>query len=201
MPGSAPPRRPADGDFVVDTRSLGRRAGAFREVRRTVHLPNRIGLDLVAIPAGAPLQLELQLQAVSEGVLVTGTVAGPQAGECARCLEPFAADLEVPLTELYAYPDSVTEQTTEDGEIYRVVDEHIDLEPAIVDAVGLALPLQPLCAPDCPGLCAECGTRLAIAGPDHRHETIDPRWAGLAAKFGASDGADPGGDAAAGDRS
>jgi uncharacterized protein len=85
---------------------------------------------------------------------------------------------------LFAYPDSATEQTTEEGEVYRVVDEHVDLEPAVVDAVVLGLPLQPLCSEDCPGLCAECGVRLAIAGSEHRHEILDPRWAGLAAKFG-----------------
>jgi hypothetical protein len=56
----------------------------------------------------------------------------------------------------------------------------LDLEPALRDAVVLALPMSPLCRDDCPGLCAECGARLADAGPDHGHEdATDPRWAGL----------------------
>ena len=43
----------------------------------------------------------------------------------------------------------------------------------------LALPFQPLCQDDCPGLCTECGARLAD-DPDHRHEEpVDPRWAAL----------------------
>ena len=54
----------------------------------------------------------------------------------------------------------------------------IDLEPVLRDAVVLALPLRPLCRDDCPGLCAECGARLAD-DPDHGHETVDPRWAAL----------------------
>ena len=42
----------------------------------------------------------------------------------------------------------------------------------------LALPFQPLCEDDCPGLCTECGARLAD-DPDHPHDApIDPRWAG-----------------------
>lgn len=152
----------------------------MRELRRTVTTEQRIGLDLIAVPVGAQVELDLQLQAVSEGVLVTGTVSAPVEGECSRCLEPFDDEITLQVTELFAYPHSTTEQTTEDDEVYRMVDDLIDLEPVVIDAVGLELPLQPLCTPDCAGLCPECGVRMAIAGSDHRHEILDPRWAGLA---------------------
>ncbi len=71
--------------------------------------------------------------------------------------------------------------TAEDaGEDDQILDgELLDLEPTFRDAVVLALPLSPVCSDDCTGLCAECGVRLADAGPDHRHETLDPRWASL----------------------
>ncbi|MCZ9328318.1 YceD family protein [Nocardia farcinica] len=172
--------RTADAGFVLDVRSLGRRPGTMRELQRTVTTEERIGLDLIAIPQGARVELDLQLQAVSEGVLVTGTVSAPTEGECSRCLEPFTDEVRLRVTELYAYPDSTTEQTTEDDEVYRMQDDLIDLEPLIVDAIGLELPLQPLCSEDCPGLCPQCGVRMAIAGSEHRHEILDPRWAGLA---------------------
>lgn len=178
--GSGSRRRQTDADFVLDTRSLGRAPGSIRQVHRVVTASEKIGLDLIAIPAGAEIDLDLTLQAVSEGVLVTGSVSAPIEGECSRCLESFTDDLELEITELFAYPDSATEQTTEEDEIYRLVDDMIDIEPVITDAVGLELPLQPLCEPDCAGLCPECGVRMAIAGPDHTHEILDPRWAGLA---------------------
>ncbi|WP_433630754.1 YceD family protein [Nocardia sp. CA-120079] len=177
-------RRTPDAGFVLDVISLGRRPGTMKELHRVVTADERIGLDLIAIPVGAEVDLDLQLQAVSEGVLVTGTVAASTAGECSRCLEPFTGTVEIRLTELFAYPDSATEQTTEDDEIYRIVDDTIDLEPVITDQIGLELPLQPLCTPDCAGLCPECGVRMAIAGSGHGHEILDPRWAGLA-KFAA----------------
>ncbi|MFI7189534.1 YceD family protein [Nocardia nova] len=177
-PGSR--RRQTDADFVLDTRSLGRAPGSIRQVHRVVTAAEKIGLDLIAIPAGAEIDLDLTLQAVSEGVLVTGSVSAPIEGECSRCLESFTDDLELEITELFAYPNSATEQTTEEDEIYRLVDDMIDIEPVVTDAVGLELPLQPLCEPDCAGLCPECGVRMAIAGPDHTHEILDPRWAGLA---------------------
>lgn len=174
--GAADPRSP----LVFDVSRLGRRPGAMYEVRQTVPSPSRIGLDLIAIEAGAPLELDLKFESVSEGVLVTGTVYGPTRGECSRCLEPFTGDVDIALTELFAYPDSLTESTTEEDEVGHVVDSCVDLEQAIVDDVGLALPFTPVCREGCPGLCPVCGVALAAAEPDHGHEQIDPRWAKLA---------------------
>ena len=84
-----------------------------------------------------------------------GTVSAPTTGECARCLTPITGDVEIDLTELFAYPDSATEATTEADEVGHVVDDSVDLEQPIVDAVGLALPFSPLCGPDCQGLCPQ----------------------------------------------
>lgn len=167
------------------------------ELRQTVPSPARIGLDLVAIERDADLNLDLRLESVSEGVLVSGTVHAPTRGECSRCLTAITGEVEISLTELFAYPDSATESTTEEDEVGHVVDQTIDLEQAIVDAVGLALPFAPLCSPDCPGLCSECGVPLASAEAGHHHDLIDPRWAKLAGMVSAPEAdapADPGRD-------
>lgn len=155
----------------------------MQQLQETVPSPLRIGLDLVAIPEGAPLDLDLRFESVSEGVLVTGTVSAPTAGECARCLTPTSGEVEVHLTELFAYPDSTTEATTEADEVGHVVDGWISLEQPLIDAVGLQLPLSPVCRDDCPGLCAQCGVPLAEAGAGHSHDRIDPRWAKLSGMF------------------
>src|SRR4051795_7801815 len=83
---TAAPRSP----FVFDLRELGRRAGALREYRRSVPAPAELGLDLVGVPEGAPLVLDLRLESVTEGVLVTGTVTAPITGQCGRCLDPIS---------------------------------------------------------------------------------------------------------------
>ncbi|MCV7197182.1 YceD family protein [Mycobacterium angelicum] len=165
--------------MVLDIARLGRRPGAMFTVQDTVHSPARIGVELIAIEQGAPLDLDLRVESVSEGVLVTGTVAAPTTGECSRCLTPIQGRVQVSLTELFAYPHSATEETTEEDEVGHVVDERIDLEQPIIDAVGLELPFSPVCRPDCPGLCPQCGIALA-SEPGHHHEQIDPRWAKLA---------------------
>lgn len=177
------PESDASAPLVLDTREVGRRPGTMTIVTRTVLAPSRTGLDLIAVPEGGALNLDLRMESVVEGVLVSGTVTAEALGECSRCLEPIQQAVQVHLTELYAYPNSATEKTTEEDEVRRVQDELIDLGEAITESIALELPLQPLCSEDCAGLCAECGDRLAIAGPDHRHETIDPRWAALSAKF------------------
>ena len=83
-------------------------------VETTVPSPVRIGVELIAVDEGAPLDLNLRLESVSEGVLVTGTVSAPTSGECARCLNPLSGDVEIDLTELFAYPESTTDETTDD---------------------------------------------------------------------------------------
>jgi len=157
----------------------------------TVSSPARIGVELIAIERGAVLELDLRVESVFEGVLVTGTVEAPTTGECARCLTPVTGRVEVALTELFAYPDSATDATTEEDEVGRVVGDTIDLEQPIIDAVGLELPFSPVCRVDCPGLCPECGVPLGTAEPGHRHDLIDPRWAKLAGLLKSDEDAGP----------
>lgn len=179
MPKHSPRQLDPRSPLVLDTRELPRRPGALRTVKRVVPAPADLGLEMIAVPEGADLSLDLRLESVSEGVLVSGTVSGPVQGECGRCLRPITDSLAVTIQELYAYANSVTEATTDEDEIGRLQDDLIDLEPALRDAVVLALPTNPLCRQDCPGLCPECGGRWDELPAGHGHQQVDPRWAGL----------------------
>nr|WP_246416074.1 DUF177 domain-containing protein [Nocardioides luti] len=168
------PRAP----LVLDTRELGRRPGSQREVTRMVPAPADLGIEVLGVPEGSQVELDLRLEAVMEGVLVTGSATAELVGECVRCLEPIEDELSARFQELFVYDDR-DHDPDEDDETSRLEDDLLDLEPLLRDAVVLALPFQPLCSEDCPGLCTECGARLAD-DPDHGHdEPIDPRWAGL----------------------
>ncbi len=175
VPARPDPRSP----WVIDTRDLGRRPGAMRCYHRNVAVAARLGVDVIGISSGDRVSLDVRLESVMEGVLVSGTASAPLAGQCARCLDPLVDSLEVQLTELFAYPGTATEGSTDPDEVSRVVDGLIDLEPVVRDALLLALPQAPLCSENCPGLCPECGGQWAELGTDHRHETMDPRWAPL----------------------
>ncbi|GAA4579578.1 YceD family protein [Micromonospora coerulea] len=174
-PSSLNPRSP----LVLDTRDLPRRPGALRTVKRVVPAPADLGVELIGVPEGADLDLDLRLQSVSEGVLVSGTISGPVKGECGRCLREINDSVVVNVQELYAYENSTTDTTTDEDEVGRMQDDLIDLEPALRDAVVLTLPTNPLCREDCPGLCTECGVHWDDLPADHSHQQIDPRWAGL----------------------
>ncbi|MGW7300071.1 YceD family protein [Streptomyces sp. NPDC054829] len=200
--------------LVFDTHELGRRPGALQRLNRTIDAPKDLGLkDVIEVPEGAPVELELRLESVMEGVLVTGTARAQAEGECVRCLEPLQLDLEADFQEMFSYPeadergraksrsDEDAADDEDDEDRLFVEDGLFDLEPVLRDAVVLALPMQPVCQEDCPGLCAECGVRLAD-DPDHHHDAVDIRWAALQGLAGSLEdgekdemsGAEPGVD-------
>jgi uncharacterized protein len=165
------PRKP----LVLDTRELGRRPGSMRTVHFRAPAPEDLGGELIGVPAGTDVDLDLRLESVMEGVLVSGTATAALRGECGRCLEPVNDTLTVDLQELFAYAAS----DEQDEDVLLLSGDLLDLEPVLRDAVVLALPLTPLCRQDCSGLCAECGERLDDLPGDHTHDALDPRWAAL----------------------
>ncbi|MBK8469940.1 MAG: DUF177 domain-containing protein [Candidatus Phosphoribacter sp.] len=179
------PRLDPRAPLVFDTRELRRQPGSMHEVSRQVESPEEMGTDIVAVPAGAPVDIAVRLESVTEGVLVSGSVRATAAGACVRCLEPVRLPVEASFQELFAYADRAAHHhevgaDSDEAEVYELRDDLVDLQPVLRDTVVPALPFQPVCRADCPGLCSECGAALA-EDPDHRHDVIDPRWASLGA--------------------
>ena len=169
--------------LVLNTHDLLRRPGTMLEFKRVVPAPADLGTVVIGIPEGADLTVGLRLESVMEGVLISGAVRGHAVGECVRCLEPITQEVTVRVQELFAYPEAVAAARAagddeDDDEIAELDGDLADIEPAIRDSVITALPFRPLCHPDCLGLCAECGARLAD-DPDHHHDQVDPRWSAL----------------------
>ena len=169
------PRAP----LVLDTRDLPRSPGAMRVVERVVPAPKDLGLELIRVPAGADLALTLRLESVTEGVLVSAEIHAPLTGECGRCLRAIDDSVDVTFQELYAYEHSTTDETADEDEVGRMQGDLIDLEPEVRDALVLALPTNPVCRPDCPGLCPDCGEPWDDLPADHTHEQFDTRWEAL----------------------
>jgi uncharacterized protein len=188
MPPVAKPKRPdARSPFVFEVREFGRRPGAMRQFDRDLPAEKLLGhegssLEDLYTAEGADLLLDLRLESVVEGVLATGRVSGSLVAECVRCLDPVEVEVDADFQELFYYDlEDLTAEELE--EAVSVVEDLVDVEGLVRDAVMLDLPLQPLCEPDCPGLCPECGAPLA-EDPDHHHDTVDPRWAALGALTG-----------------
>jgi uncharacterized protein len=160
--------------LVFDVHEMSRQAGTMKEISRSVPAPADLGIEMMRVPEGSPIALELRLQSVVEGIWVSGTADVELAGECSRCLTYLEDEASFDLEELFVHPDR---EADEDATF--VVDERIDLEPALRDAVVLDLPFTPLCREDCAGLCTICGANLND-DPEHTHgEQVDPRWSNL----------------------
>lgn len=159
----------------------------MRTLERIAPAPGSLANGIAHVPEGADIALELRLEAVMEGVLVTGTGSTRYEGECSRCLDPVSDTVEVDFQELFRYPEegatgksptkAEPDAEDEEDEDYYLADDLLDLEQVLRDALVLALPLTPLCQDDCPGLCVECGVKLAEAESGHNHgDPVDPRW-------------------------
>ncbi len=144
----------------------------MREFSLEVPAPTKWGEGLAYIDAGEIVDVEVRLESVHEGILVTAEVDSTYRGVCSRCLTDLTHPLEVEFQELFGYSgDEATD--------FNVQDDHVDLESSVRDAIVLSLPFQPVCQPDCPGLDPNTGERLT---EDAEPETqIDPRWTALAA--------------------
>jgi uncharacterized protein len=171
---------PTQTPYTVDVYDLLHRPGEMRERTLSVTVPEDIGTEIIGVKAGSTLDIELRMESLHDGILVTADVDGTASGECGRCLIDIEQPVQVEIQELFAY-------SQDEAFEYGVQVDTIDLEPVIRDAVVLSLPFQPVCQEDCLGLCPQCGVRL-LDNPGHEHEApVDPRWAALAGLDGLID--------------
>ena len=153
-------------------RDIERHPGEMREHSHDLATPEKWGEGLLSIPEGETLELDVRLESVHEGILVSGTVDTTATGVCGRCLIDITEPVEVEFQELFAYPG-------DEANDFEVQDDHVDLENLVRDAIVLSLPFQPVCQPDCPGLDPNTGERLTESPGTTEQEPVDPRWAAL----------------------
>jgi uncharacterized protein len=177
--------------FFFNAHDLPRRAGEMKEYSFDISIPERMGIDVIAVEAGEDIHVDMRLESVTQGILMSAQVSAIADGTCMRCLEPLELQIDRRIQELYRYaPDKKVhtkaqrkaaeiDDMDEDEDLMLEGDE-IDLEAPIRDAIVLDLPINPVCQDDCPGLCPGCGVKWTLLDRDHGHELIDPRWKGLA---------------------
>jgi uncharacterized protein len=105
----------------------------------------------------------VRLDRIDSGILARGDVEGVVGMECSRCLEPFLAPVHVHFEEEYTPSIDVTTGAPlpppDDDLTFTIDESHIlDLSEAIRQNIIASLPIQPVCTPDCAGLCAVCGS-------------------------------------------
>lgn len=188
---------------AIDVSRLPRSPGSRLEIDKEIPAPADLAVAMARVEQGSPIEIDLSLESVVEGIWVSGEADVQVTAECSRCLDPIEWSESVAIEQMYRYPatdargalivETDAEAESEEDPDPEVVDDTIDIEAALRDAVVLALPLAPLCSPDCGGICAQCGERLESIDSPHDHPGSDPRWAALEALLddgvqGASEG-------------
>ena len=135
-------------------------------------VPEQLGEGVAVVKKGTPMEIDLRLEGLHDGVLVTAEVDTEAVGECVRCLDPVELPVEVEFQELFAYSE-------DEAFDFAIRDDHVNLESVVRDAVVLSLPFQPVCRPDCPGLDPETGEKFPDGAENQTREVLDPRWAAL----------------------
>lgn len=185
-----------DSPWAISVAQVASRAGQSKPIDADFPAPAGIGDDVVGIKEGAPVHVSGAFDSIVDGLVFTGRVSAPFASECTRCLKPINKDWTANITAFFPYETEKRDAGSHRGKAEEVdivagEDESedsypllahgawADIEDLIRDSLVESLPLQPLCKPDCKGLCSQCGVDLNEQ-PDHHHDIADIRFAGLA---------------------
>ena len=184
----------------IDLTDLPRQAGSRLEVERVWEVPAGWSTEVLKLPEGTKIPLEVDVTAIDDGVYAQVRAEGTLVGECVRCLDPIMVPWRAAGAEVYFEPERAGAGRTrreDDGieaegddldRVLQIERDSIDLEPLLRDEILSAAPLMPVCSEDCLGLCEHCGERLADLEPDHSHEFLDPRFAALEGFFSGGNG-------------
>lgn len=173
-----PDDAPHPPSLPVSVVELRRRLGSRQPVSRSL-VAEGLALSDVAVPDGAEITLDGELESISDGVVLTGAAEVPWTGACRRCLRDTGGLARIEVREVW-------EVEPTEGETWPLDHDAIDLGPLLHDIALLALPLAPLCAEDCEGPAPdEFPTAVADQVPgeggagDEADRPKDPRWAAL----------------------
>jgi uncharacterized protein len=156
-------------DLRVNAVELLRQPGAVRPVEVMVS-GDVLDVDHDAL-AGA-IDVDLELEALTDGIVVRGTVSAPWARPCRRCLTELSGIAVAAVDELY-------QVEVLDEEAYPIVDGQLDLAPMVRQAALLELDDERLCRDECAGLCPQCGVDRNVESCDCDTSITDHRWAAL----------------------
>ena len=172
--------RVEDSPWAIPVAQIASRAGQSKPIDADFPAPSGIGDSIVGIKEGEPVHVSGQFDSIVDGLIFTGRLVAPFVSECTRCLKPIDEDWPVDVTVFFPYESGQDKATGKGGKSKK--DDEIDIiagEDESEDTLVESLPLQPLCRPDCRGLCSQCGADLN-EDPDHHHDVTDIRFAGLA---------------------
>lgn len=185
------PRTPHT-QWEIPVTQVSLRPGQSQDVDVTFPAPEGIGDDIIGVRAGDDVTISGRFDSIVDGLILTATISARVHAQCSRCATPLTRMWPVDVTTFFPYDAPEAANTKGEVEIIAGEEESEDVYPlthngAFADVEALirdtyveALPSQPLCKPDCKGLCSQCGVNLNDE-PDHHHDVTDIRFASLEA--------------------
>lgn len=185
--------RTEDSPWAVSVAQVASRPGQSKEIDATFPAPSGIGDEIVGVDEGTDVSVVGSFDSIVDGLILNARISAPVHAECTRCLKPIQRDWTVNVTSFFPYEDkSAAGKNGKEEEVDIIAGEDeaedtyplldggawADLEALLRDTLVEELPLQPLCKPDCKGLCSQCGEDLN-EHPDHHHDVTDIRFAAL----------------------
>lgn len=191
--------RTEDSPWAVSVAQVASRPGQSKEIDATFPAPSGIGDEIVGVDEGADVSVVGSFDSIVDGLILNARISAPVHAECTRCLKPIQRDWTVNVISFFPYEDKSaagkggkTGKNGKEEEVDIIAGEDeaedtyplldggawADLEALLRDTLVEELPLQPLCKPDCKGLCSQCGIDLN-ENPDHQHDMTDIRFAAL----------------------
>jgi uncharacterized protein len=158
--------------LVINAAELLRRSGNERDVELDL-TPAELDVTDPRLDPDAPIDVRLHLESLSDGIVVTGTIAVPWSTTCRRCLAVARGTVTSDVHELYQH-------VVTDPDAFELAGEQLDLRPMVRELVLLEPPDAPLCRDDCAGLCPQCGADRNTVDCGCIEAPSDRRWDALA---------------------
>lgn len=148
--------------------------------------PERIGVEMIAIPKDGELTVDATLTPLGGAVMVDADISGELHGECSRCLAELTRPLDLHVSQVFAADeDFITGDEADDDdkgsgdEVPLIDNDQLDLLQTVIDEAGLTLPFAPVCEDGCDIEEPE-GVTTGVSGEgEDGEEKVDPRWSGL----------------------
>jgi len=156
----------------VNAAELLRRPGNQKSVELVATLVDLQVVDPTRFADDAQVAVRLQLEALSDGIVIDGELSVPWHGVCRRCLLETGGTQVSEVHELY-------QRIVTDPEAFEIVGEQLDLGDVVREVILLDVSSTPLCRPDCAGLCLTCGANLNDGPCGCVTVPTDLRWSAL----------------------
>ncbi len=141
-------------------------------------------IDCESLNILTPVRALIKLDRRGAEVIAKGVITANVEMQCSRCLENFTTHIKSRFSAVY-YPakeidnEEHYELTGDELDTGFYEDDIFDTDELIKEQLLLNVPMKPLCADKCVGLCLKCGADLNEGRCDCEFSEIDPRLAVL----------------------